>query len=163
MTTLLDPLTTSRSSDRIRREEVVEPAKLRIGDLVQVLERMHAGGIATSAAGGEGVLVSTDFADDAAVVRFGPDPDRALVLTADVIAPLVDDPETFGRIAATNAISDVYAMGGRPLYALNLVFLPDDQLPFEVLEATLRGGAAACSEAGVAIVGGHTVRDAELK
>jgi selenide,water dikinase len=124
---------------------------------------MHAGGIATSAAGGEGVLVSTDFADDAAVVRLGSDPDRALVLTADVIAPLVDDPETFGRIAATNAISDVYAMGGRPLYALNLVFFPDDQLPFSLLEAILRGGAAACAEAGVAIVGGHTVRDAELK
>src|SRR6266545_4283733 len=123
---------------------------------------MHAGGIATSA-GGEGVLVSTDFADDAAVVRLGSDPDRALVLTADVIAPLVDDPETFGRIAAINSISDVYAMGGRPLYALNLVFFPDDQLPFSLLEAILRGGAAACAEAGVAIVGGHTVRDAELK
>jgi selenide,water dikinase len=123
---------------------------------------MHAGGIATSA-GDDGVLVSTDFADDAAVVRFGSDTERGLVVTADVIAPLVDDPETFGRIAATNSISDVYAMGGRPLYALNLVFFPDDRLPFAVLEAILRGGAAACAEAGVTVVGGHSVRDPELK
>jgi selenide,water dikinase len=107
--------------------------------------------------------VSTDFADDAAVVRLGGAADRALVLTADVIAPLVDDPETFGRIAAANSISDVYAMGGRPLYALNLVFFPDDKLPAAVLEGILRGGAAACAEAGVAIVGGHTVRDEEVK
>ena len=121
---------------------------------------MQAGGIATSAGSDPDVLVSTDFADDAAVVRLG---DRALVMTADVIAPLVDDPELFGRIAATNSISDVYAMGGRPLYALNLVFFPDDKLPSSVLEAILRGGAAACAEAGVAIVGGHTVRDAEVK
>lgn len=112
---------------------------------------------------GDGVLVSTDFADDAAVVRFGADSERGLVLTADVIAPLVDDPEAFGRIAATNSISDVYAMGGRPLYALNLVFFPDDKLPFDVLEAILRGGAATCAEAGVAVVGGHSVRDPELK
>jgi selenide, water dikinase len=122
---------------------------------------MHVGGMTTSA--GEGVLVSTDFADDAAVVRFGSDTERGLVLTADVIAPLVDDPEAFGRIAATNSISDVYAMGGRPVYALNLVFFPDDKLPFDVLEAILRGGAAACAEAGVAVVGGHSVRDPELK
>ncbi|HKE20628.1 MAG TPA: selenide, water dikinase SelD [Kofleriaceae bacterium] len=134
-----------------------------MGDLVQVLERLHAGGMARPAAGDASVLVSTDFADDAAVVRLGGGADPALVMTADVIAPLVDDPETFGRIAATNAISDVYAMGGRPLYALNLVFFPDDLLPFSVLEGILRGGAAACAEAGVAIVGGHTVRDAEVK
>jgi selenide,water dikinase len=123
---------------------------------------MHVGGIATSAGGDPNVLVSTDYADDAAVVRLGGG-ERALVLTADIIAPLVDDPETFGRIAATNSISDVYAMGGRPLYALNLVFFPDDKLPSSVLEAILRGGALACAEAGVAIVGGHTVRDAEVK
>jgi selenide, water dikinase len=122
---------------------------------------MHAGGSATPAGDGR-VLVSTDFADDAAVVRLD-GAERALVLTADVIAPLVDDPETFGRIAATNSISDVYAMGGRPLYALNLVFFPDDKLPSSVLQAILRGGAAACAEAGVAIVGGHTVRDEEVK
>jgi selenide, water dikinase len=124
---------------------------------------MQAGGMTRSAAGDANILVSTEFADDAAVVRLGGDAQGALVMTADVIAPLVDDPETFGRIAATNSISDVYAMGGRPLYALNLVFFPDDKLPPWVLEAILRGGAAACAEAGVSIVGGHTVCDAEVK
>lgn len=109
------------------------------------------------------VIVGTEFADDAAVVRVGDDPTRALVLTVDVIAPLVDDPETFGEIAACNALSDVYAMGGRPLFALNVVGFPDDKLPLSVLQAILRGGARACARAGVAIVGGHTVRDGELK
>jgi selenide,water dikinase len=111
---------------------------------------------------GADVLVSNDFADDAAVVRLDGGTSAA-VLTADVIAPLVDDPETFGEIAATNSISDVYAMGGTPLYALNLVFFPDDQLPIEVLHAILRGGARACKRMGVAIVGGHTIRDGDVK
>ncbi len=84
-------------------------------------------------------------------------------MTADVITPLVDDPEAFGEIAATNSISDIYAMGGEPLYALNLVFFPDDQLPMEVLHAILRGGHRACRRMGVMIVGGHTVRDREVK
>lgn len=109
------------------------------------------------------ILVGTEFADDAAVVRVGDDPARATVLTVDIIAPLVDDPETFGEIAACNALSDVYAMGGRPLFALNVVGFPDDKLPLTVLQAILRGGARACARAGVAVVGGHTVRDAELK
>lgn len=108
------------------------------------------------------VIVGTEFADDAAVVRLEHDPSRALVLTVDVIAPLVDDPETFGEIAACNALSDVYAMGGRPLYALNIVGFPDDVLPLTVLQAILRGGARACARAGVAVVGGHTVRHGEL-
>lgn len=109
------------------------------------------------------MLVSNDFADDAAVVRHAGDDSRAVVLTADVIAPLVDDPEDFGAIAATNAISDVYAMGGRPLFALNLVFFPDDKLPLDVLNAIMRGSALACRRMGVAIVGGHSVRDSEIK
>jgi len=108
------------------------------------------------------VLVSTDFSDDAAVVRLGA-AGRAVVMTADVIAPIVDEAEAFGEIAAANSISDIYAMGGRPLYALNLVFFPEDDLPMEVLYAILRGGARACARAGVTIVGGHTVRDRELK
>src|SRR5262245_30409030 len=108
------------------------------------------------------VIVGTEFADDAAVVRLEGDPGRALVLTVDVIAPLVDDAETFGEIAACNALSDVYAMGGRPLFALNVVGFPDERLPLSVLQAILRGGARACARAGVAVVGGHTVRDAEL-
>jgi selenide,water dikinase len=112
------------------------------------------------------ILVGSDYADDAAVVRFasgGGPGERALVLTADVIAPLVDDAETFGAIAATNAASDVYAMGGRPLFALNLAFFPDEQLPLEVLQAILRGSARACARMGIAVVGGHTVRDGDIK
>ena len=106
------------------------------------------------------IVIDHEFSDDAAVVRIG---GRDLVLTADVIAPLVDDPEMFGAIAATNAMSDVWAMGGEPRFALNLVFFPDDQLPLEVLDAILAGGARACAAAGVAVVGGHSVRDAEVK
>jgi selenide,water dikinase len=107
------------------------------------------------------IVVDHELSDDAAVVRGTAG--RDLVLTADVIAPLVDDPEAFGAIAATNAMSDVWAMGGEPRFALNLVFFPDDQLPLDVLDAILAGGARACAEAGVAIVGGHSVRDPELK
>lgn len=108
------------------------------------------------------VLVSNDFSDDGAVVRVGDD-GRGLVLTADVIAPIVDDPEAFGAIAATNSLSDVYAMGGRPLFALNLVFFPDDLLPLDILHGILRGSARACRELGVLVVGGHTVRDVDIK
>jgi selenide,water dikinase len=107
------------------------------------------------------ILVDHALSDDAAVVRVAAG--RELVLTADVIAPLVDDPEAFGAIAAANAMSDVWAMGGEPRFALNLVFFPDDQLPLDVLDAILAGGTRTCAAAGVAIVGGHSVRDAELK
>lgn len=107
------------------------------------------------------VVVDHEYSDDAAIVASPAG--RHLVLTADVIAPLVDDPETFGAIAAANAMSDVWAMGGEPRFALNLVFFPDDQLSLEVLDAILAGGARACAQAGVAIVGGHSVRDAEVK
>ncbi len=111
-------------------------------------------------------MVGREYSDDAAVVRLGSGHaggERALVLTADVIAPLVDDPEAFGAIAATNAASDVYAMGGTPLYALNLAFFPEERLPLEILQAILTGGARAAEAMGVAIVGGHTVRDVDIK
>jgi selenide,water dikinase len=107
------------------------------------------------------VVVDHEFSDDAAIVRAAAG--RDLVLTADVIAPLVDDPSAFGAIAAANSLSDVWAMGGEPRFALNLVFFPDDQLPLAVLDAILAAGARTCAEAGVAIVGGHSVRDAEVK
>lgn len=107
------------------------------------------------------VVVDHRYSDDAAIVASPAG--RNLVLTADVIAPLVDDPETFGAIAAANALSDVWAMGGEPRFALNLVFFPDDQLPLDVLDAILAGGARMCAQAGVAIVGGHSVRDPEVK
>ncbi len=108
------------------------------------------------------MVVGAEFADDAAVVRLGLD-GRGLVLTTDVIAPIVDDPELFGEIAAVNALSDVYAMGGAPRFALNLVFFCDEKLPLAVLHAVLRGGARACARAGAPVVGGHSVRDPELK
>jgi len=107
------------------------------------------------------VIVDRDHGDDAAVVR-GTGA-SALVLTADVIAPIVDDAATFGAIAATNAMSDVWAMGGTPRFALALAFFPDEQVPLEVLAAILQGGADACARVDVAVVGGHTVRDPELK
>lgn len=100
-------------------------------------------------------------ADDAAVWRL--DEDRALVLTADFITPLVDDARTWGRIAATNAVSDVYAMGGRPLVALNLVGWNTDELPTELLSEVLEGAAEAASDGGWLTVGGHTVDDPEPK
>jgi selenide,water dikinase len=109
------------------------------------------------------VVVDHGTFDDAAIVRAPNGGDRDLVLTADVIAPNVDDAGAFGEIAATNAMSDVWAMGGEPRFALNLVFFPDDVLPLSVLDDILAGGARACAAAGVAVVGGHSVRDAEPK
>ena len=95
------------------------------------------------------VVVDHEYSDDAAIVRMGGP--RDVVLTADVIAPLVDDPEAFGAIAAANSMSDVWAMGGEARFALNLVFFPDDQLDLGVLDAILAGAARVCSEAGVAV------------
>ena len=106
------------------------------------------------------LLVGVDTADDAAVYRLTED--TALVQTVDFFPPVVDDPYSFGAIAAANAFSDVYAMGGRPLLALNVVGFPVD-LPKEILGQVLLGGAAKAEEAGVLIIGGHTVDDAEPK
>jgi selenide,water dikinase len=105
------------------------------------------------------VLVGSATADDAAVYKL--DEDRALVLTTDFFTPIVDDPYEFGAIAATNALSDVYAMGGRPLTALNIVGFPDELLDVEVLAEILRGGAEKAREAGIDIVGGHTIKTDE--
>jgi len=105
--------------------------------------------------------VGPETADDAGVYRIAAE--LALVETVDIITPLVDDPFTFGRIAGANALSDVYAMGGRPVTALNLVFFPACTLPGEVLAAILAGGQSTLAEAGVCLVGGHTVEDEELK
>jgi len=105
------------------------------------------------------VLVGSATADDAAVYRLTDD--LALVLTTDFFTPIVDDPTDFGAIAAANALSDVYAMGGTPRVALNLVGFPDDRLPPEVLGDILRGAAAVAEAAGVSIVGGHTIKSEE--
>jgi selenide,water dikinase len=105
------------------------------------------------------VLVGQSTADDAAIYKL--DDETALVLTTDFFTPIVDDPYEFGAIAATNALSDVYAMGGRPITALNLVGFPDDALDAEVLAAILRGGAEKAKEAGIDLVGGHTIKSDE--
>ncbi|MFL5780869.1 MAG: selenide, water dikinase SelD [Thermoleophilaceae bacterium] len=108
-----------------------------------------------------GLLVGHETADDAAVYQVADD--LAIVTTVDFFTPIVDDPYDFGRVAATNALSDVYAMGGRPLTALNLVAFPMDTLGREVLSEILRGGSDVATSAGVAIVGGHSIDDAEPK
>ena len=107
------------------------------------------------------LLVGTETGDDAAVWRL--DADRALVATTDFFTPLVDDARTWGRIAAQNAASDVYAMGGRPLFALNLVAWPSSDLPTSLLAEVLAGGAEIAAEGGFVVVGGHSVDDPEPK
>lgn len=107
------------------------------------------------------VLVGTSTSDDAAVYRL--DDRRALVQTVDFITPIVDDPYDYGQIAAANSLSDVYAMGGRPLMALNIVCFPSKKVPLEVLGRILEGGRDKAREAGIEIVGGHSVDDAEPK
>jgi selenide,water dikinase len=106
------------------------------------------------------VLVGFDHADDAGVYQLTPD--QALVQTVDFFTPIVDDPYTFGQIAATNALSDVYAMGGRPLTALALVCFPD-KADLEILERILAGGLSKMIEAGCTVIGGHSIRDEETK
>ncbi|MGN6373609.1 MAG: selenide, water dikinase SelD [Solirubrobacteraceae bacterium] len=113
------------------------------------------------AAGDERVLVGSATGDDAGVFRI--DEQRALVQSVDFFTPLVDDPYDFGRIAAANALSDIYAMGATPLTALNLVAFPLRQLGGETLRAILRGGLDVATQAGVAILGGHSIDDAEPK
>jgi selenide,water dikinase len=105
------------------------------------------------------LLVGMNSADDAGVYRI--DRDRALVQTVDFFTPIVNDPFAYGQIAAANALSDVYAMGGRPLTALNLVGMPTDSVPPPVITAILRGGAAKAKEAGCVLVGGHSIRNPE--
>ena len=105
------------------------------------------------------LLVGASTADDAGVYRI--DRDRALVQTVDFFTPIVDDPFVYGQIAAANALSDVYAMGGRPLTAMNLMGVPTDVVPPQVINAILSGGAAKVMEARCALVGGHTIRNPE--
>lgn len=106
-------------------------------------------------------LVDASRGDDAAVYRLSDD--RALVVTTDFFTPIVDDPFDFGRIAAANALSDVYAMGARPLFALNLVAFPRKLLGQGLLEEIVRGGSEACRLAGVPVLGGHSIDDTEPK
>ncbi|HET9150099.1 MAG TPA: selenide, water dikinase SelD [Gemmatimonadales bacterium] len=107
------------------------------------------------------ILVDASTRDDAAVFRLGPD--RALISTTDFFTPIVDDPADWGRIAAANALSDVYAMGGTPLFALNLVAWPREGLPFELLGQVLAGAGEIADRARCPILGGHSIDDAEPK
>jgi selenide,water dikinase len=109
----------------------------------------------------ENVLVGYGTADDAGVYKLRDD--LAIVQTVDFFTPIVDDPYDFGRIAAANALSDVYAMGGTPISALNIATFPIDTLDPEILERILAGGATIAQQAGVAILGGHTIKDSEPK
>jgi selenium donor protein len=109
----------------------------------------------------ENVLVGTDSADDAAVYRLRDD--LVIVQTVDFFTPIVDDPYHFGAIAAANALSDIYAMGAKPLFALNIVGFPSNRLPMSVLQRILQGAQDKAKEAGIVIIGGHTVDDTEPK
>ncbi|MFT3758214.1 selenide, water dikinase SelD [Thauera sp.] len=123
--------------------------KIAPGVLTELLATMPAGLVPPE------LLVGTDTSDDAAVYRLN---DRqAVVATTDFFTPIVDDPRDFGRIAATNALSDVYAMGGSPIFALAIVGMPLDKLPREVIGEILKGGAEVCREAGIPIAGGHSI------
>jgi selenide,water dikinase len=127
--------------------------KIAPGVLSEILKK-SAGGIIPPE-----LMVGIETADDAAVYRLNDE--QALIATTDFFMPIVDDPFDFGRIAATNAISDVYAMGGKPIMALALVAMPINQLPVEVIGQIIRGGEAACREAGIPIAGGHTIDSVE--
>ena len=107
------------------------------------------------------VLVGFDTADDAGVYQLSPD--LALVQTVDFFTPIVDDPYTFGQIAAANSLSDVYAMGGRPISALSIVGFPNTGRDVEILEKILQGGLAKMQEAGCSVIGGHSIGDDEIK
>ncbi|KIQ28860.1 segregation protein A [Variovorax paradoxus] len=127
--------------------------KIAPGVLSQILKN-HAGGMIPPE-----LMVGIETADDAAVYRLNDE--QALIATTDFFMPIVDDPYEFGRIAATNAISDVYAMGGRPIMALALVAMPINQLPVEVIAEIVRGGQDVCRAAGIPIAGGHTIDSVE--
>lgn len=132
--------------------------KIPPGELEEVVRGLTAARPADPA--GE-LLVGLDDGDDAAAVRL--DGDQAVIATTDFFTPVVDDPYDWGRIAAANALSDVYAMGGQPLVAVNLLCWPRETLPFELAAETLRGGMDVCGSAGCHLAGGHSVDDPEPK
>ncbi len=105
------------------------------------------------------MIVGIETGDDAAVYRLNDG--QALIATTDFFTPIVDDPRDFGRIAAANALSDVYAMGGTPIFALALVGMPVDKLPVETVQEILAGGASICAEAGIPVAGGHSIDSPE--
>ncbi|MBC3919593.1 selenide, water dikinase SelD [Undibacterium sp. CY18W] len=127
--------------------------KIAPGVLAEILKK--SSGFPVPAA----LMVGIETSDDAAVYKLNDE--QALIATTDFFMPIVDDPFDFGRIAATNAISDIYAMGGTPIMALALVGMPINQLPLEVIGKIIQGGEAICAEAGIPIAGGHTIDSVE--
>lgn len=127
--------------------------KIAPGVLREILAKMPV------AASFANLMVGTETSDDAAVWRLNDQ--QALVATTDFFMPVVDDPFDFGRIAATNALSDVYAMGATPIFALALVGMPIDKLPVETIQGILAGGASVCADAGIPIAGGHSIDSVE--
>jgi selenide, water dikinase len=165
-------VTAQPASDSIRLTSLSHGAgcacKLPLSALDQLMVSLGSsadgsGAAVLGAAGGAGgdLLVGAAEGDDAAVLRL--DDERALVLTTDFFTPIVDDARDWGRIAAANALSDVYAMGGRPVVALNLTAWPGTTLSLDLLAEVLRGGASVCASAGCLVVGGHTIDDPEPK
>ena len=152
----------------------IDPGAAPESRQIRLTQQTKAGGCASKLAPGtlsavlarlprqqhENLLVGFETSDDAGVYRISPD--QALIQTVDFFTPMVDDPFTYGRIAATNALSDVYAMGGRAITALALVCFPQDGDP-GVLEQIMSGGLSVMQEAGCVVLGGHSVRDHEIK
>jgi selenide, water dikinase len=135
--------------------------KVPPGELERVLAGLPGARSGESGIGRHELLVGLENGDDAAAVRI--EGDRALVATADFFTPVVDDAYDWGRIAAANALSDVYAMGGEPVVAVNLLAWPRELIPFELAAQVLRGGAEVCREAGAHLAGGHSIDDREPK
>src|SRR5437870_7136185 len=127
--------------------------KIAPGVLEQILARSAPGIVPKE------LLVGIETSDDAAVYRINDH--QAIVATTDFFMPIVDDPYDFGAIAATNAISDIYAMGGTPLFALALLAMPVNELPVETIRRIVAGGEAACAKAGIPVAGGHTIDSVE--
>ncbi|MFA5522272.1 MAG: selenide, water dikinase SelD [Castellaniella sp.] len=127
--------------------------KIAPGVLARLLQHLPAGGAWPD------LMVGSDSADDAAVWRLNDE--QALIATTDFFMPIVDDAYDFGRIAAANALSDVYAMGGRPIMALAIVGMPINVLPHETIARVLEGGAAVCAQAGIPVAGGHSIDSVE--
>jgi selenide,water dikinase len=136
--------------------------KVPPGELERVLANLPGGRAAGTGVGD--LLVGLEHGDDGAAVRIDEGPGgRAVIATADFFTPVVDDAYDWGRIAAANALSDVYAMGGEPLLAINLLAWPRARIPFELAAEVLRGGADVCLEAGTHLAGGHSIDDPEPK
>src|SRR6266566_7871033 len=123
--------------------------KIAPGVLADLLARSPSAGAFSQ------LLVGTETSDDAAVYRLNDE--QAVIATTDFFMPIVDDPFDFGRIAATNALSDVYAMGGKPIFALAIVGMPLEKMPVEVIQRIISGGESVCAQAGIPIAGGHSI------